>query len=107
MSKAEVISIAKQFVEVIQGKYLVKMVILLQAFPGVFDELDGEIELAVVVDLLGKEDDYIDTLQKMKKLATSINPRLDIELIESKKNDPTGFFEQIQKTGEVIYYNQS
>jgi hypothetical protein len=88
MSKAEVISIAKQFVEVIQGKYLVKMVILLQAFPGVFDELDGEIELAVVVDLLGKEDDYIDTLQKMKKLATSINPRLDIELIESKKKRP-------------------
>jgi hypothetical protein len=106
MSKAEVITIAKKFVDVIKGKYLVKMVILLQAYPGVFDKIDGEIELAVVIDHLRKDEDYVEILQEMRQYAAKVDSRLDVELIEREKKDPTGFFKQIQKTGEVIYNRQ-
>ncbi len=103
MSKKETVENVKQYSELIRDILQVRSVILQQSYRGEEDRPDGEIEVAVIVDHLGEEEDYIELKHKLTELARQLDPRIEVELIESDKDDPTGFFDQIRKTGEVIY----
>lgn len=105
MSISDVIDRVKTFTDSIKDNLAVQMVILQSNYQGEENRPGGIIDVAVVIDLLGEDQDYIEVREKLDNIARHIDPRLDIDLIESEKDDPTGFFNEIRKTGQVIYEN--
>jgi len=101
MSKAEIKKKVKDFTKLIQSKFPIKMVILQKSYPGEENSIDREIEVAVVVDQLEK--DFLEVQDELTEFAYKFDPNFDIVLIEKKKEDPTGFFIEVQRTGELIY----
>jgi hypothetical protein len=101
----EVIDKVKQFADAIKDRVAVELVILQRGFKGEEDRLDRPIDVAVVVDFLEEDEDYIEVREQFEKTAKQVDPRIELDLIESDKDDPTGFVEEIRKTGKVIYEN--
>lgn len=103
MSMQDVIDRVKQLSHSIKEKLTVEMVILQSNYQGEEGRADGIIDVAVVVDLLKADQDYIEVRDQLARTAQRIDPRMEIDLIESERGDPTGFFNEIRKTGRVIY----
>lgn len=101
MSKADIQKKVKQFADMVKAKFPVKMIILQKAYPGEENRKDPEIEVAVVVDEL--EDDFIEVKDQLTTMANRIDPHIDIVLIERQKEDPIGFYDEVRKTGQMIY----
>ena len=105
MSKQNVIKNAKQYATLANRILPLKMLILQEGYPGDVDNPDGIIDLVLVVDFLDDDQDYVQLKLKLENLAEQIDPRIDIEIVEQEKTDPTGFYNSVLKTGEVIYNN--
>ncbi len=103
MSKQDVVDRVKAYAAKICKTLNVKMVLLQQSYPGEFDKSDCEIEVVVVVDLLNEDQDYIEIRAQLEEMAHDVYQNLDPVLVEEAKEDLTGFYNEIRKTGEVIY----
>ena len=101
MSKTVIIQKVKQYAELLKSQLPVEMIILQKAYAGEEFKKDYEIEVVVVVDKMDR--DYIEVKDELTQLANQVDPHIDPTLIEKDKDDPTGFFEDIRKTGKVIY----
>jgi hypothetical protein len=101
MSNKKVTTLVKRYAQLIKDKYNPEMVILQKSYPGDDENPEVEIEVAVVVNRLKK--DYIEAKNDLIQLAHQVNSRLDPIIIEREKDEPTGFFEVLKKTGEIIY----
>ena len=62
---------------------------------------DDEIEVAVVFDSL--DDDYLEIEHKLVKLGQQIDHRIEPTIIESEREDPTGFFQEVLENGCIVY----
>jgi predicted nucleotidyltransferase len=65
---------------------------------------DSDIDIAVVVDKL--EGDFLDTTNLLHSLSRAVDDRIEPVLILEGK-DPSGFYAEIQRTGENIYTDDS
>lgn len=77
-----------------------KMIILYGSFARGNAREDSDIDIAVVCDSLG--DDFLEKSHQLFKLRRVIDTRIEPVLID-KENDQSGFYEEILKTGKVIY----
>ncbi|MCP5048549.1 MAG: hypothetical protein GY940_15370 [bacterium] len=103
MGKQQIIEKVTQFADSIKAMLQVKMVILERLYPGEENNPDGVIDVAVVVEHLRDDEDYIQLKLDLGRLAKQIDPRIDIDIIEEERQDITGFYNEIRKTGDVIY----
>jgi hypothetical protein len=101
MSKKEIIEKVKEYTELLKKKLPIRMVILEKAFPGEEFKKDFQIEVSVVVNELVR--DYLEVKEDLFQLAKQVDPRIEPVLIENDKDDPTGFCEEVYKSGEIIY----
>ena len=103
MGHQQIVEIVREYAEKVNGFLPVKMIILERNYPGEENNPHGVIEVAIVLERLRDEDDYIDLKLKLGRLAEEVSPRIDTDIIDLDKKDPVGFYNQIRKTGEVIY----
>jgi len=61
----------------------------------------SDIDVAIIVDKIG--DNSLESEQQLFKLRRNIDNRIEPILFEKDSFDPSGFFEEIIKTGEIIY----
>lgn len=100
MDKAAVIECVKKMVDVIKQNFPVKKIILFGSYAKGYARKDSDIDVAVVVDQV--EGDFLSAEAKLFQLRRKINTKIEPILLEIN-NDHSGFFEEIMKTGEIIY----
>lgn len=103
MDKTEVINKVKKYAEAVKKTFPVRMVILFGSYAKNCSKEYSDIDVAVVVD--HNDEDYLKSRQKLFKLGTGIDCRIEPVLIERDQKDLSGFFEEILNTGEIIYQN--
>lgn len=101
MDKTEVINKVERYAEAVKKFFPVRMVILYGSYAKNTNREYSDIDVAVVVD--HNDEDYLESRQQLFKIGTDIDCRIEPVLIERDHRDPSGFFEEILRTGEVIY----
>ncbi len=77
-----------------------KMIVLYGSYAKGTAKEDSDIDIAVIYDTIG--DDYLEKSHRLFKLRRGIDSRIEPVLLE-RKNDASGFCEEVLKTGKVIY----
>lgn len=101
MDKEEVIDKVKRYTAIIKAHFPVKMVILFGSYARGNARKSSDIDVAVVVDK--SSNDCLESEAKLNRLRRSIDLRIEPVLFEEDEKDPEGFFEEVLKTGEIIY----
>ena len=104
MDKTEVITKLKLYADLVKKIFPVRMIILFGSYAKNCAGEHSDIDVAVVVDQ--NDNDYLESRQKLFQLGTDIDCKIEPVLIEINQGDPSGFFEEIQGTGEIIYQDQ-
>jgi predicted nucleotidyltransferase len=101
MDKNTVIDKVKQYSDLVRTYFPVQKIILFGSYAkGTAGEY-SDIDVAVVVDKI--DGDLLESKAKLFNLTHDIDVSIEPILFESDTADPSGFFAEIQKTGEVIY----
>ncbi len=103
MNKEKVIEKLQVFAELARQTVDVREIIFYGAWQKGLAKADDEIEVAVVVDRLGPDDDFIECRERLDNLAVSVDKRIEATLIERKKGDLMGFYGNLQKNGMFIF----
>lgn len=77
-----------------------KMVVLYGSYAQGIANEDSDIDIAVICDSIG--DDFLEKSHQLFILRRGIDSRIEPVLLE-RENDKSGFYEEILKTGKVIY----
>lgn len=101
MDKSAVIDRVKQYADLVCNYFPVQKVILYGSYVKGTAREDSDIDVAVVVDKI--EGDFLESEAKLFNLTHDVDVSIEPILFEVDNYDPSGFFEEIQKTGEVIY----
>lgn len=100
MDYKEVIEKVKKYSDIVTAKLHPKMIVLYGSYARGTAKEDSDIDVAVIYSSLG--DDYWSKFHELYKLRRGIDSRIEPVLIE-KDNDQSGFYEDILKTGKIIY----
>jgi len=100
MDKATVIEKLKIYVDLVRAYFPVQKIILYGSYAKGTARESSDIDIAVIVD---KIDDILESEYKLFELRRDIDEMIEPLIFEANSNDPSGFLEEIQKTGEVIY----
>lgn len=100
MDYSEVITKVKQYAELVSKLLQPKMIILYGSYARGTAHESSDIDVAVVYDKIGE--DYWAKFHELYKLRRTIDSRIEPVLLE-QENDESGFFEDILKTGTIIY----
>jgi predicted nucleotidyltransferase len=101
MDKNKVIKIVKEYSNILKKYFSVNMIILFGSYSKNEAKEHSDIDVAVIVDKIG--DNSLEAEQQLFKLRRNIDNRIEPILFEKDSFDPSGFFEEIIKTGEIIY----
>lgn len=100
MDKKEAIKIAELYANLVCRNFPVKKIILFGSTVSGKAKKHSDIDIAVVLNKnIG---DILELETKLFKLRRDIDLRIEPILID-EKNDISGFYEQILKTGKIIY----
>ncbi|MCK4798771.1 MAG: nucleotidyltransferase domain-containing protein [Spirochaetes bacterium] len=100
MDKKKVIEKLKEYVNLINSKFVLNMVILYGSYAKGNWKEESDIDIAVVVDKI--KGDFLTLEATLYKLRRKIDDRIEPILLE-KNEDKSGFLEDILKYGEIIY----
>jgi len=103
MDKTNIIEIVKSFAELIKRRFPIKSVILFGSHVNGNARVDSDIDVAVIVEAV--EIDHSKIEFELFKLRREIDLRIEPVLFSNKTQDPSGFFDTILKTGQIIYQN--
>jgi predicted nucleotidyltransferase len=101
MDKKEAVEKVRRYTAIVKNHFPVKMVILFGSYCTGKAREDSDIDVAVVVDKI--EDNCLESETQLYKLRRDIDSRIEPVLIGKDERDPSGFFEEILNTGEIIY----
>lgn len=100
MDKETVIERVIQYADLVKKSFKVKRIILFGSYANGIPKEYSDIDVAVIVESV--DDDFLMSASKLFKLTDGIDARIEPVLLE-EKHDPSGFLEEIMKTGEIIY----
>jgi len=100
MDKAAVVDKVKRYAGVVCNYFPVQKVILFGSYAKGTAHEESDIDVAVIVD---KVDNILESELTLYKLRHDIDVSIEPVLFASNAEDPSGFFEEIQKSGEIIY----
>ena len=100
MDKEAVIEKLNEYVNLVREHFPVQKVILFGSYANGTAREYSDIDVAVIVD---KIDDILESEYKLYELRRDIDEMIEPLIFEANSSDPSGFLEEIQKTGEVIY----
>ena len=100
MDKETVIDRVKIYADVVRENFLIQKIVLFGSQVRGTATDDSDIDVAVVFKRI--DEDYLETAAKLFYLRRNIDSRIEPVLFE-EGHDPSGFLEEILRTGEVIY----
>ena len=100
MDKEAVIEKLNEYVNLVREHFPVQKVFLFGSYAKGTAREYSDIDVAVIVD---KIDDILESEYKLYALRRDIDEMIEPLIFEANSSDPSGFLEEIQKTGEVIY----
>lgn len=103
MDKSTVVDKVKKYADLVSAYFSVKRVILYGSYAKGTAREYSDIDVAVVVDKI--DGDLLESKSKLFNLTHDIDVSIEPVLFEVNADDPSGFFEEIQRTGEIIYNN--
>lgn len=101
MDKSAVIDRVKRYADLVRNYFPVQKVILYGSYANGTAGKYSDIDVAVVVDKI--EGDFLESEAMLFNLTHDVDVNIEPVLFEVDNSDPSGFFEEIKKTGEVIY----
>ena len=103
MGYEEVIDKTKRYSELVIDFLHPKMILLYGSYAKGTARNESDIDIAIICDSLGE--DFLEKAHQLFKLRRGIDSRIEPVLIE-QDNDESGFYEEVLRTGEVIYAAQ-
>ncbi len=103
MDKKDVIEKLTEYTELVKKYFAVKMVILFGSYSKNTAREDSDIDVAVVVEQFPK--DILAAEAELFKLRRQVDSRIEPVLFEISQQDPSGFFQGILQSGDIIYQN--
>jgi len=103
MDKSKVIDKVKQYAYLVCDYFPVQKIILYGSYVKGTAGENSDIDVAVIVDKI--EGDFLESAAKLFNLTHDIDVSIEPVLFELNSDDPSGFLEEIQRTGEIIYAN--
>lgn len=100
MDKGKIERIVEQYAELVAEEFPVDMVVLFGSYANGTARTDSDIDVAVIVDEI--EGDILESSARLFHLTWDIDVRMEPILLE-KKDERSGFLEEIKKTGQIIY----
>ncbi|MCP4154171.1 MAG: hypothetical protein GY757_40975 [bacterium] len=102
MNREELLEKVKQFGVKACIEFPVKKVILFGAWLEGIAKDNDEIEVAIVLDRLREEDDYVLAKFKLEELAAEVDHRIEPVIIETAKGDIVGFYKEVMDNGQIV-----
>lgn len=102
MGKEEAVKIVQKFSDIVKEYFPVKRIILFGSFSRNEQKLYSDIDVAVVLNEI--KDDYLELNAKLFSMGIEIDSRIEPILFE-EGSDPSGFLEEINRTGIIVYQN--
>lgn len=99
---SEINSSINRYAELVRQNLHVNMIILYGSYAQGTEHKDSDIDIAVVVDEL--DGDFLDVSARLFSLCREVNTDIEPKLIV-KKNNRSGFLENILKYGKILYSN--
>jgi predicted nucleotidyltransferase len=100
VDKSTVINNLKIYADLVCACFPVQKIILYGSYAKGTAREYSDIDVAVIVD---KIDDILESEYKLYELRRDIDEMIEPLIFEANGDDLSGFLEEIQKTGEVIY----
>ena len=94
----------KQFADLVNGQFNVKMIILYGSYAKGYEKKYSDIDIAVIVDKI--EGDILDLNLQLYRIRRNIDERIEPILL-SDQNDKSGFLSNIKKNGIIIFNKQA
>jgi predicted nucleotidyltransferase len=100
MDKTEVIEKVRRFADLVSVELPLKAVILFGSYAKGTERKDSDIDVAIVVKSTDKAfSEYAPIIWRLRrKIDTLIEP-----VVVEENNDPSGFLEEIYRTGIIVY----
>ena len=104
MDQRKVINIAKLYSEKVRNFFNIGIyqIILFGSYAKNNATVDSDIDIAIVVEKFN--DDYLSIITNLYKLTRNIDDRIE-PLLFLKNNDKSGFLNQIQTEGKILFSN--
>ena len=99
MDKTEVIKILRKYKELLSKHINFESLILFGSYTRDTQREDSDIDVAIVVNEISG--DYFETRPILWKISREIDDRIEPLMID-KKNDASGFLEEVMRSGIVI-----
>lgn len=100
MDKDKIIEIATRYAVIVQKRFSPISIILFGSYSKGTATENSDIDIAVIVEKI--ENDYLNETAALYKLTREIDDRIEPILLE-KGEDKSGFMNEIQKTGIVLF----
>ena len=100
MDREQIIEVGRRFIELVRNHIVVKKAVLFGSQVKGTARADSDIDIAIIVDRI--DGDYLTIEAELFKLRRNIDYRIEPILLE-EDNDPSGFMQEILKTGEILY----
>ena len=104
MDKATAIKRVKQYADFVRQNFDVSKIILFGSYSRDSARKDSDIDVAVVLGSV--DEDFLMCEARLFRLRREIDARIEPALLE-ESNDKSRFLEEILKTGEIIYSEES
>jgi len=102
MDQRKIIDIAKRYSENVRNSFYpdIYQIILYGSYANNTATVNSDIDIAIVIEKF--DDDYLLMITQLNKLTRNIDDRIE-PLLFIKDNDKSGFLDQIQTEGKVLY----
>lgn len=100
MVKKSVVDRVNAFAEIARRHFVIQKIILYGSQAKGTAHEDSDIDVAVVFKSI--DGDYLDTAARLFQLRRKIDSRIEPAIFD-EHHDPSGFLEEIMRTGKVIF----
>ena len=100
----KIIEVARLYAQRVRSHMPVRMIVLYGSYARGTARKDSDIDIAVVVDEF--QGDYLKTSADLFHLVRNVNKRIEPILL-SRKNDKSGFLNNVLKHGKIIYRSEN
>ena len=104
MVEESIIDRVNAFANIVRQHFVIQKIILFGSQLKGTAHQDSDIDVAVVFKSI--DEDYLDTAARLFQLRRKIDSRIEPAIFE-ESHDPSGFLEEILRTGKVIYDSTS
>lgn len=102
MDYQQAIEKTQEYANLVLQSFQPKMVVLFGSYARGTAHADSDIDVAIIFDALGDQDNILEMSHQLHKLRRTIDSRIEPIIIDLE-SDRSGFGDTIMRTGKTIY----